>query len=59
LTGRPDDAEIPVIVTLEWTSGFELAGEEYYATIYVPIKPEDSKLVILILNLRKKDSKLL
>jgi hypothetical protein len=53
LTTSHVNDEIPVVVTLEWTNGFDLEGERYYATIHVPFEPENSKPVIF--NLKAKE----
>ena len=54
LTVPTDRTEIPVTVIVE-SSGFEIF-DKYYATITVPIKPEDSKAVIFNLQAKKEGS---
>ena len=46
LLAKPDETEIPVLVTVESTAGFELVGKEYYAIVLVPVGVEDSIPVI-------------
>jgi tetratricopeptide (TPR) repeat protein len=52
LSANAYETEIPVQVIVDTGSGFEVVGERYYATIYAPVGPEDSKPVIF--NLKAK-----